>query len=85
MDLLVGGQLFPFRTVNFNEFGVLIFAANEAKPLVLQMGQVVEGKLKPGGDEQFRFRGSVVRIETSQSQPLYAIKFDLLDASEEQT
>lgn len=82
VEISITGKLFPYRTVNFNEFGLLIFSAPGIPSPSMRPGQVVEGFVKPGGNQKFGFRGSVVRIDTTDTSPRYAIKFDSLEGSE---
>ncbi len=68
---------YPFRTVNFNEFGLLVFAAGESVP-PLSLGQAVTGLIQFGDDHSFRFQGAVVRVDPQQGVLRFGIKFDEL-------
>lgn len=65
-----------FRTVNFNEFGLLIFPAPGALAPPLAVGQSVSGQIKPDANSVFVFQGSVTRTEIKDGRPLYAVKLD---------
>lgn len=79
VHLLVNGSSFRFHTVNYNEFGVLVYAGDGAESLSLAEGQVVEGRIQPGGDSVFRFRGKVMRRETLEGRVHYGLHFDHLE------
>lgn len=84
VDMHLSGKAIPFRTVNFNEFGLLVFSTPGSPSVALNLGQLVEGFVKPGGYQKFGFRGSVVRVDASGAAPRYAIKFDHLESAEEE-
>jgi serine/threonine protein phosphatase 1 len=80
VELRVDGGLYPFRTVNFNEFGLLLYPAPGAKRMVqLSLGQAVEGQIQPGADLAFRFKASVVRKDLVKNLPHYGLRFDELE------
>lgn len=72
------GAPFHFKTVNFNEFGLLIFHAPKCPVLPLRVGQKVSGRILPGAGDVFEFSGAVTRVDTSSANLLYAVKFDKL-------
>jgi serine/threonine protein phosphatase 1 len=65
-----------FRTVNYNEFGVLLEASRHLATHRLCIGDRVRGAVEPTADEAFHFEGEVVREERTTEVFRYAIKFD---------
>ncbi len=80
VEVRQGNEFFHFKTVNFNEFGMLISPATgpSANSLVFQIGQNVDGLIKTGGDTTFKFSGPVMRADSFKGTTSYGIKFDSL-------
>lgn len=78
VEVRQGYEAFAFRTVNFNEFGMLIYPEATNVQLTFTVGQIVSGLIMTGGDTTFEFRGPVMRAETKDGIPQYGIKFENL-------
>ncbi len=78
VELVIQGSYFPFRTVNFNEFGLLVFPAPGSEHLHFDLGDKIFGQLLPGGDSVFEFDGAIVRTDVVNGKPALGIKFERL-------
>lgn len=78
VELVIQGSYFPFRTVNFNEFGLLVFPAPGSEHLHFSLGDKVFGQILPMGDSLFEFDGAVVRVDDVNGRPALGIKFESL-------
>lgn len=85
VDLQWQGKLHPFRTENFNEFGLLIFAQPGSEHLRLEVGMKVKGLIRPDPDSVFGFEGVVMRMAESKGKTGVGIKFDRLENLKENT
>jgi len=79
VEILVGSVGFAFHTVNYNEFGLLIYAAPGAEHLKFAAGESLNGLIKPGGDNIFHFQATVIRVDKVKGVPQYALRFDKLE------
>ncbi len=79
VDVREGNAIFAFRTVNFNEFGFLISPVPGKPILALEVGDRVEGEIKPGPDMVFRYRGSVMRVIAKDGVLSYGVQFESLE------
>ena len=79
VEVREGENSFAFKTVNFNEFGLLISPVPGKQILALEVGDPVEGQIMPGGDVVFAFRGVVMRVNVSAGSLSYGIQFESLE------
>ena len=79
VEVIEGKNAFYFRTVNFNEFGFLISPVPDKQILALEVGDKVEGLIKPGGDVVFRFQGTVMRVNAAAGALSYGVHFESLE------
>lgn len=67
-----------FKSVNFNEFGMLIRCVPGSPVLPLFVGRSISGTINTGNGIVFDFKGSVMRVDSANDTPMYGIKFDEL-------
>ena len=79
VEILVGEVGFAFHTVNYNEFGLLVYAAPGAEHLQFNLGEALAGLIKPGGDNIFHFQGTVMRKDMVSGVAHYGLRFDKLE------
>jgi len=79
VEILHQGVGCAFRTLNYNEFGLLIMPEKGSEHVDLSVGQQVQGIINPGGDNLFRFEGTVMRKEIVAARPQYGLRFDKLE------
>lgn len=79
VDVREGFNVFPFKTVNFNEFGLLISPIPGKPILALEVGDKVSGQIRPGGDVVFEFHGVVMRVNAAAGSLSYGIQFESLE------
>lgn len=79
VEILVGETGFPFRTVNYNEFGLLVTPGEGAEMLDFQVGQSLSGLIKPGGENIFHFSATVMRKDLVAGVQHYGLRFDKLE------
>jgi serine/threonine protein phosphatase 1 len=79
VEILVNDQGYPFQTVNYNEFGLLVTPGEGSVQLDFAIGQVVNGLIKPGGDNIFHFAATVMRKDLVNGVPNYGLRFDTLE------
>ena len=63
-----------FRTVNYNEFGLLIVDGSGLRENVFEIGQVLKGKIGDLSKAQISFVGQVMRQQKRGKQIAYGIK-----------
>jgi len=78
VEVRQGFETFAFRTVNFNEFGMLIYPDPSKPVLALTVGQIISGMIMTGGETTFEFRGPVMRADSKSGILQYGIKFESL-------
>ncbi len=84
VEVREGSAIHSFKTVNFNEFGMLISPAGEGTKPVFKVGQEISGLIKTGGDTAFEFRGTVMRSDNLAGVQTYGLKFESLQNLKEQ-
>jgi serine/threonine protein phosphatase 1 len=78
VEILYLGKVYPFRTVNFNEFGLLIYPAPESEQIKFKQGETVAGMIKPNAESIFDFTATVMRAETVNGRDSYGLKIERL-------
>jgi hypothetical protein len=79
VEILVNDHGYPFQTVNYNEFGLLVTPGEGSAQLDFAIGEVVSGLIKPGGDNIFHFAATVMRRDIVNGVPNYGLRFDKLE------
>lgn len=79
VDIQFQGRVYPFRTVNFNEFGLLIFPLPGSEQVKFDLGAKVKGLIRPNADSLFGFEGVVMRTALENGKQGFGIKFDRLE------
>jgi hypothetical protein len=75
---LVGGASYDFETLNYNKFGLLLRELGNSPDGLLKVGDRIEGRIGPEGDEAVYFKGEVMRTESRGANRLYGVKTDAI-------
>ncbi len=69
----IDGRFIQFQTLNYNEFGMLILEDTRSGK-VLEVGQILKGKIGHLTDRQIEFNGEVVRHQKRGHEIAYGIR-----------
>ncbi len=64
--LMRGKRTLRFKTINFNEFGLLLKPKDSEKKQILDFNERIRGVLSTGRQHSFAFYGKVVRVELQE-------------------
>jgi serine/threonine protein phosphatase 1 len=65
-----------FETMNYNQFGLLLYEANPSYPGAFDTGDIIEGTIGDDHRTAVDFEGQIVRTENRQGLALYGVKID---------
>ncbi len=70
-----GTRMIRFRTIDFNELGLLIQPLSEQDAPAFLPGEQIEGQIVTADDESFKFSGRVVRMEQGKGPSRLGVEF----------
>jgi len=75
VQVQVGLQVLNFKTIDFNELGILIQPVVAEETPAFIPGEQLEGQIITAADESFKFSGRIVRMEQGQGTCKLGVEF----------